>query len=195
MILLDKLKRNKGESLSVFEQTVQSICTKLDINPSWLMMVMYFESGLNAQAVNKQAGDSNDPSVRAVNRAVGLIQFMPATAQYLGTSTQKLYAMSAIDQLHYVYAYFKPFTGKMHSYYDLYFITFFPAALGKPDTYVLQTSKLAASKIAKQNPTFDVNKDGKITVAEIKKRMHDSIPQALLVEVESQIEKKNTKSA
>lgn len=191
MILLDKLKRNKGESLATFEQTVQSICTKLEINPNWLLMVMFFESGLNAQAVNKQSGDSNDPSVRAIKRAVGLIQFMPDTAKYLGTSTQKLYQMSAIEQLHFVYAYFKPFTGKIKSYYDLYFITFFPVALGKPDSYILKTSKISASTIAKQNPVFDVNKDGMITVGEIKQQMYNSIPEALVTEVLSQIEKKS----
>lgn len=191
MILLDNLQFNKGEKLADFEQTMNSISTKLGINPNWLMMVMWSESRLNAQAVNKQAGDSADPKVRAANRAVGLIQFMPETAKYLGTSTQKLYAMSAIEQLHYVYAYFKPWTGKIHSYFDLYLITFFPLALGKPDTFVLQTSRLAASKIAKQNPFFDINKDGKLTVGEIKRKMYESIPEALIAEVVSQVEKKS----
>jgi hypothetical protein len=191
MILLDYLQKNKGENPTVFEQTMNSICTKLGIDPNWLMMVMYFESRLNAQAVNKQPGDSSDPQVRAASRAVGLIQFMPDVAVSLGTTTQKLYAMSAIDQLHYVYAYFKPWTGRLHSYFDLYFVTFFPLALGKPDDYVLQTDKLSATTIAKENPFFDVNKDGKLTVAEIKQRMYESIPKAIVAEVVSDVEKKS----
>ncbi len=191
MILLDSVHFNKGEKLADFEQTMNSICTKLGINPSWLMMVMWSESRLNAQAVNKQAGDSADPKVRAANRAVGLIQFMPDTAKYLGTSTQKLYAMSAVDQLHYVYAYFKPWAGKIHSYFDLYLITFFPIAVGKPDDFIIQTDKLKASTIAKQNPFFDMNKDGQLTVGEIKRRMYLSIPEALVAEVVSQAEKKS----
>jgi len=191
MILLDNVQRNKNENLATFEQTMNSICTKLDINPNWLMMVMWSESRLNAQSVNKQKGDSENAQVRSANRATGLIQFMPDTAKNLGTSTQKLYAMSAIDQLHYVYAYFKPWTGKIHSYFDLYFVTFFPLAMGKPDDYVLETAKIAASKIAKQNPFFDVNKDGKLTAREIKHRMYESIPSAILADVVSTVEKKS----
>ena len=99
--------------------------------------------------------------------------------------------MSAIDQLHYVYKYFKPWTGKMKSYFDLYLVTFFPAAIGKPDDYVLQTGKLSAATIAKQNPFFDVNKDGKLTVGEIKRRMHESIPKAILSNVMAGFEKKS----
>ena len=192
MILLDYLQRNKGENLQTFEQTVRQVALKLGINPNWLMMVMYFESRLNAQAVNKQSGDSNNPLDRISKRAVGLIQFMPETAKNLGTSTKALYNMSAIEQLHYVYAYFKPYAGNITSFYDLYLVTFFPIAVGKPDNYVLQTSKLAASTIAKQNPIFDANKDGKITVGEIKARMYKSIPSAVLDEVLAQVEKKSS---
>ena len=191
MILLDNLQKNKGESLAIFEQTMNSICTKLGINPNWLMMVMWSESRLNAQSVNKQAGDSENAQVRSANRATGLIQFMPDTAKAMGTTTQKLYAMSAVDQLHYVYAYFKPWTGKIHSYFDLYLVTFFPLAVGKPDDYIIQTNKIKANTIARQNPFFDVNKDGKLTVGEIKRKMYESIPETVVAEVVSQIEKKS----
>ena len=56
----------------------------------------------------------------------------------------------------------------MRSVHDLYFATFFPAALGKPDNYVMQTSKLSAQKIAAQNRIIDRNRDGQITVAEFR---------------------------
>ena len=191
MILIENFKGNKGESKSVFEQAVEVICGSLEINPSWLMMVMWSESRLNAQSVNKQPGDPEDPQSRAAKRATGLIQFMPDTALKLGTTNKALYAMSAVDQLHYVYKYFKPWAGKMKSYFDLYLVTFFPAAIGKPDDYVLQTDKLPASVIAKQNPFFDVNKDGKLTVGEIKRRMYESIPKAILSEVMAELEKKS----
>ena len=191
MILIENFKGNKGESKSVFEQAVEVICGSLEINPSWLMMVMWSESRLNAQSVNKQPGDPEDPQTRAAKRATGLIQFMPDTALKLGTTNKALYAMSAVDQLHYVYKYFKPWTGKMKSYFDLYLVTFFPAAIGKPDDYVLETSKLPASTIAKQNPFFDVNKDGKLTVGEIKRRMYESIPKAIVSNVMAELEKKS----
>jgi len=192
MILIDKLQLNKGESRAVFEATVRSISNKLGINPNWLMMVMWSESRLNAQAVNKQEGDSEDPLVRSASRATGLIQFMPDTALNLGTTTVALYKMDAISQLQYVYQYFKGWAGRIKSYYDLYFVTFFPLAIGKPDNYMLQTPNKSAYIIAKQNPFFDVNKDGKLTVGEIKRRMYESIPKAILADVMSMIEKKSS---
>lgn len=191
MILIEKLQRNKGENPTSFEQTVRNISTTLGINPNWLMMVMWSESRLNAQAVNKQPGDNENPQVRATTRATGLIQFMPDTALTLGTTTKALFAMNAIDQLGYVYKYFKPWIGRIKSYFDLYMVTFFPDAVGRPDDYILQTKKLSASTIAKQNPFFDVNKDGKLTVGEIKRRMYESIPKAIVADVVSEIEKKS----
>jgi len=191
MILIEKLQRNKGESPAEFERVLRSICSTLGINPNWLMMVMWSESRLNAQAVNKQPGDSDNAQVRAASRATGLIQFMPDTALNLGTTTKAIYAMNAIDQLGYVFKYFKPWTGRIKSYFDLYLVTFFPDAVGKPDDYILQTRKLSASTIAKQNPFFDVNKDGKLTVGEIKRRMYESIPKAIVTDVVSEIEKKS----
>jgi hypothetical protein len=191
MILIEKLKRNKGESIAEFERMVQNICRILEINPNWLMMVMWSESRLNAQAVNKQPGDSESALERAAKRATGLIQFMPNTAINLGTTNKALYAMSAIDQLNYVYKYFKPWTGKIKNYFDLYFVTFFPGAMGKPDDYILQTKKISAALIAKQNPGFDINKDSKVTVGEIKRKMYESIPKAIVAEVLSEIEKKS----
>jgi hypothetical protein len=191
MILIEKLQRNKGENPAEFERVLRSICSMLGINPNWLMMVMWSESRLNAQAVNKQPGDTDNAQVRAASRATGLIQFMPDTALNLGTTTKALYAMNVIDQLGYVYKYFKPWTGKIKSYFDLYLVTFFPDAVGRPDDYILQTKKLSALTIAKQNPFFDVNKDGKLTVGEIKRRMYESIPKAIVADVVSEIEKKS----
>lgn len=191
MILIEKLKRNKGKSPAEFERTLRSICNNLAINPNWLMMVMWSESRLNAQAVNKQPGDTDNAALRAATRATGLIQFMPDTALSLGTTTKALYTMNAITQLAYVYRYFKPWTGRIKSYFDLYLVTFFPEAVGKPDDYILQTKKLSAATIARQNPFFDVNRDGKLTVAEIKRRMYEAIPKAIVAEVVSEIEKKS----
>jgi hypothetical protein len=192
MILTDKLQCNKGEDRAQFETTVRSISALLGINPNWLMMVMYSESRLNAQAVNFQPGDPSDPLTRSATRATGLIQFMPDTALNLGTTTISLYNMDAIKQLQYVFQYFKGWAGRMKSYYDLYLVTFFPEAIGKPDSYVLQTSRKPAYVIAKQNPFFDVNKDGQLTVGEVKQRMYKSIPKAIVEDVMSMIEKKSS---
>ena len=191
MILTNEIKCNKGESKDAFVAKVIAISAKLGINPNWLMVVMHNESGINAQIVNKQKGDSSDPYTRSAYRATGLIQFMPTTAIWLGTSTQALYKMTNLEQLDYVYKYFKGFAGKIKSYFDLYMITFFPVAVGKPDDFVIQSKSVSASTIARQNPSFDINKDFKITVGEAKQSMLKAIPAALIDEVISEVEKKS----
>ncbi len=143
------------ENKDAFIAKVKTVASKLQIEPDWLMGIMYHESGLNHRATNSIG-------------ASGLIQFMPDTATYLGTSAAALRAMSNVDQLDYVYQYYRPAAGKFRSAYDLFAFSFLPIAVGKPDTWVFETKKLPASVIAKQNPGFDLNKDGKITIAEYK---------------------------
>jgi len=191
MILTNKITCNKGESASDFTAKVQKIAGLLGINPNWLMVVMHNESGLNAQAVNYQPGDSTNAYTRAAYRAVGLIQFMPFTATWLGTTGQKLYLMTNLQQLEYVYLYFKPYAGRIKSYYDLYMITFFPAAMGQGDDYIIQTATIPASVIAAQNPGMDYNKDGKITMAEAKKMIANAIPKEFIDDVLTAVEKKS----
>ncbi len=175
LLFEDKINDNQN----AFVNKVINISEKLDINPNWLMAVMNSESGLNSKAVNKQSGDSSNASERAAMRATGLIQFMPSTAAGLGTTNKELYNMSNIKQLDYVYKYFAPLKSKIVSYIDLYMATFFPAAMGKPDSYVLQTSKIKPAIIAHQNPIFDLDKSGSITVGEVKKAFLKRIPENL----------------
>jgi len=40
--------------------------------------------------------------------------------------------------------------------------------IGKPDDYVLETSKLSAGIVARQNAGFDTDHDGKITAGEFR---------------------------
>jgi hypothetical protein len=152
MLFEEKVKTNRA----AFVAKVNKIAALLGIQADWLMAVMYFESRLNEKAVNRSTN------------ATGLIQFMPATAAGLGTSVQSLLSMTNLQQLDYVYAYYKPRAGKLKSLVDLYLCTFFPAAIGMPDQHILQTSRISAGSIAKVNQIFDQNKDLKITVGEIK---------------------------
>lgn len=156
MLFLDKYKGDKD----AFEQKVRALAVKLSINPDWLMATMMLESSLNPQAVNRYTN------------ATGLIQFMPKTATALGTSVQQLYAMDGVQQLDYVYAYLKPYAGTMDNLADVYFAVFFPAAIGRSDDWTLQTSKLSASIIAKQNSGYDLNSDGVLTVGEVREAIY-----------------------
>ena len=152
MLLFENfVKENKSD----FTYKVSFICSKLGINPNWLMAIMFHESGLNHRIVNSVG-------------ATGLIQFMPSTMKSLNTNSVALKSMSNVQQLDYVYSYFKPYSGKMKNIFDVFMVTFFPLAIGKPDTWVFETSRLSRSIIAQQNSAFDLNKDGKITIGEWK---------------------------
>ena len=153
MILTNYITENKEQFLA----HLVNYCGLLFIDPDWLLAVMYKESRIDHRAVNTHSG------------ATGLIQFMPATAAALGTTTAALKAMSNVQQLEYVYKYLKPYKGKMNSYTDTYLAVFFPAALGKGSAYVLATANLPAGTVASWNPGVDLNNDNKITVAEFEK--------------------------
>lgn len=151
MLYADKITLNKTAFLS----EVQRICTLLGMNPDHLMLVMWAESRLNHRAVNP------------LSNATGLIQFMPATATGLGTTVTKLRNMTNVEQLAWVYKYFLPYKGKLHTVYDVYKAVFFPASLGKPKDWIFQTSRLSAKTVADANRIIDnFPRDGKITVAE-----------------------------
>lgn len=142
---------------------VIEVCNKLGFNPNWLLAVMYFETGRTFS-----------PSVRNQIGSVGLIQFTrdKKGVEYK-TINGKRYMLSDLakmtfeQQMNVVYEYYKPYVSKVKSFLDTYLVTFFPAALGKSDSYVFQTSGLSASLIAKQNPAFDKNKDAQITKSEV----------------------------
>lgn len=142
-----------------FLAKVKSVARSLNVNPSWLMAIMWKESRFNAQAVNDIG-------------AVGLIQFIPSTALGLGIRPQRLYALTDIEQLDYVKKFYEQplFNGKLNSYKDMYMATFYPVAMGKNDDYVVGShiGEEEAARIADANPGIDVNNDGVITVSDFK---------------------------
>lgn len=157
------------ENRAAFVAKVQQIAAQLGIPADWLMVVFKIESVINSRAVNPMSG------------AVGLIQFMPATARSLGTSVEALKAMTNVQQLDYVYKYFAPYRGRLTSVLDLYTVTFFPKALGKTDDYILQTDTLAAGTIAAQNRPYDINRDNRITYGELKAAITRKIPSDAMI--------------
>lgn len=142
-----------------FNRKVDKIASELGVSSSDLIAIFKQESGVNPAAVNPMSG------------ATGLIQFMPATAQRLGTSTQELKQMSAVDQLDYVYKYFKMVGVKPGmDLGDLYMAVFMPAHVGKAENTVLGQNGAAgfSGKVYSQNKGLDRDKDGTITVADVK---------------------------
>jgi len=156
---------------SGFVKKVSEISDKIGINPNWLMAIMYFES---ARTFSPSKG--NDIG------CYGLIQFCPDRGKNYKTVNGKRYLMSDIakmdysEQLDLVYEYYKPYTGKLKSYTDTYFVTFFPLAIGKPDDWIIQGGGFTARQIYNSNPAFHQVKDGKIRVWEVKKKILEKLP-------------------
>lgn len=141
----------------VFRDKVGDICLDLEIaDPDWLMACMAFES---AETFNPQIRNA------AGSGAVGLIQFMPATARHLGTTSDALSKMSAVEQLDYVHDYFRPYRGRLSSLGDIYLAILWPRAIGKPDSYVLW-SKGRRPTAYRQNSGLDANNDHAVTRSE-----------------------------
>ena len=137
-----------------FKRKTIAIARRLSMDPDHLMAIMAFETGR-----------SFDPSItnRAGSGATGLIQFMPATAKSLGTTTRELAAMSAFDQLDYVEKYLKPYAGRMADLPSAYMAVLYPRAVSQPDDYVLFRK---GSRAYKLNRGLDANGDGRVTKAE-----------------------------
>lgn len=157
MIFENLIKENKEQ----FVCKVREISAFLGISPDWLMFVMWFETGRNL----------NHKAVNPISGATGLIQFMPATARSLGTTTDELKKMTNVQQLDYVKKYLTPYKGRMKDWLDVYCAVFYPVLIGKPDNYVIDRPI-----VAKQNPIFDINKDGKIHKYEIRAALLKTIP-------------------
>jgi LysM repeat protein len=108
---------------------------------------------------------------------------MPSTAKGLGTSTEQLAKMTAIEQLDYVYEYFKGYTGKIHNVYDAYMVVFMPVAVGKDNDFILGikdsdqimpgTKSTCYGTVYAQNSILDINGDGIITKGEAAQRVID----------------------
>jgi hypothetical protein len=139
---------------AAFRHKVIAIAARLAMDPNHLMAIMAFETGRSFNpAVTNHAGSG----------ATGLIQFMPATARSLGTSTAALSRMSAIDQLDYVEAYLAPYAGRMQDLPSAYMAVLYPRAVDKAPGYVLFRK---GSKAYKLNRGLDLNGDGQVTKAE-----------------------------
>jgi soluble lytic murein transglycosylase-like protein len=176
LIFIEKVKDNR----EAFTAKVIAISSRVNINPNWLMAL-----------INSESAGTFSPSILngAGSGAVGLIQFMPATARSLGTSTEALARMSNVEQLDWVEKYIKYTMGylrvkQLADYDDLYFLIFYPAAIGKPDNWAFPQT------IYRQNAGVDMDKDGVITVADFKEFIRRKIPTLLQLEFLGQSTKK-----
>lgn len=139
-----------------FKSRVIEICTELETSPDYLMACMAFETCETFRTDILNISGS---------KAIGLIQFMPATARGLGTSSQDLANMEPVEQLDYVRKFLIGRKGKLHSLEDLYMAIIYPKAIGKdPDTPIFIKGDGTLSY--QQNKSLDRNKDNQITPRE-----------------------------
>lgn len=151
--------RPKVKLTKSFLNKTKQVAKRIGCNYKDLLAVMNSESGLNSKAKNPKGS------------AVGLIQFMPATARQLGTTTEALYNMTPEQQLDYVEKYYL-MTKKTYmkgdrqlTAGDLYTLTFMPAYVNKE---VLTTN---GHKFYNANRGLDVNGDGQITKSDLTQRV------------------------
>ena len=135
-----------------FNDKLNKIGQKLGVDPKDLLRIMKFET-----AGTMSPGKTNNKS-----QAVGLIQFMPDTARGLGTSSEELAQMSAVEQLDYVYRFYAPKVKPGMDVGDLYMLTFMPRYVHEKDDTVLGRegggklpgTNLSMDAIWRQNPGF-----------------------------------------
>lgn len=147
-----------------FQRAVTDTAKRLGVSERALYAVMSFETGGTFDPAQKNLAGSG---------ATGLIQFMPSTAEDLGTTTDELSRMSRAKQMAYVQKYFLN-TGilKGSNLSDLYMAVLFPAAIGKSDDFVLFGKGATVpgygegSKAYKQNKGLDSDGSGSVTKKE-----------------------------
>jgi len=140
-----------------FRARLWKLCKNLcwsDDHASWLMACIAWESGETFSPYVKNMAGSG---------ATGLIQFMPATAKGLKTTTEILARLSAVEQLDYVEKYFFPYTPRIHSLPDMYMAILMPKYITSPLNTVLFSDGTIAYR---QNSGLDSSSDGRITKEE-----------------------------
>ncbi len=164
MLYLDKIP---SDIQADFQNKTESVANNLGTTPDNLMAVMDIESGLNPHATNPYT------------QATGLIQFMPSTLAAMGYMRQELLAMNATDQLDLVNQYLQFYKSRnLKELHNLYLAIFYPAAIGKPDSFILgsERSNDWAQKIGSQNKIYDLNGDGYVSVGELKQYLANRFP-------------------
>lgn len=131
-----------------FSTKLEEVSKNLGIDKSWLISIMVKESGMNPTITN-QIG------------CVGLIQFCPDTprgnTKKIGkyrVNLDELKTLPAIAQLELIEEYYSKWKGRITSAGDLYILTFYPAAFGKPPQHVIGGGGAYSLKVSAQNPAI-----------------------------------------
>jgi len=126
---------------------LSKIADKYGIPLQWMINLIQFES---AKTFN--------PAIKNNIGATGLIQFLPSTANWLGTTTDKLSKMTFKEQLKFVDLYLSRIlknylvNGKIPDNFtqgDVFMAIFYPSAIGKPNFVFPENVRKANAGISK----------------------------------------------
>lgn len=153
-MLFDWINFAEGDA---FLQKIVSVSSRLGINPDALMGCIWIECEFDRDIVNKDSG------------AIGLIQFLPSTLKEMGLTVEDIQKMTATEQLEKaVYPYLRKYKSRLKRNIDVYLAIFYPAAMGKPDSFVIGR---AGSNTYNWNKGYDLNygdKDGILEVFDVR---------------------------
>ncbi len=135
-----------------FRWRLVGIGAELKIDPDYIATIISLESGFDPAATN------------ADTEATGLIQFIPETAERLGTNVDALRRMTAEAQLQYVKTFYSRYAGKLRNVGDAYMATFMPKYVGAPGATPIFTQGQLGYQ---QNAGLDLDKDGVIRVSDV----------------------------
>lgn len=163
------------------------ICQELGIkNSSWLMTVMASETKYTfAPDKRNEAGSSGTGLVQFMKETIdGRVdkktgKFYPGLGVKLGINHSQLAGMTAERQLDVVKAYFQQFgnrAAQAKDVDDLYFLVLRPASFGRPDDAVVFQSGTQAYT---DNKGLDLNKDGRVNVAETAQKIRAAYQEGL----------------
>jgi hypothetical protein len=155
--------RGFSKQPAAFREELVRVASRLGLDPSPLAAVMSIESSFRPDLPNPHTG------------AMGLIQFMPATAIGLGTTVEALAKMTALEQLRFVEKYYRPLASRMKTPGDYYMATFMPARTGDPPETVL--FRLGQTGY-EQNQTLDLDRDGLIRIEDVTRTIENRLAEA-----------------
>lgn len=152
-----------------FRNRVRKMADKQKLDPNWYMAIMAFETGQTFSPSVKNPGSS----------ATGLIQFIESTARGLGTTTQQLKMMTAVEQLDVVEKYFDQYAGRIRSLADMYMAVLWPNAITWNADAVIFDRDGATAAQYRANSGLDKNGDGKITKYEAAERVRRAFDEGM----------------
>lgn len=166
LYLMDKARKHTND-YGEFERKVRIMARSLNVPPEWVMAVIHSESRFNPQVKNKKGSG-----------AKGLIQWMPHVYREMGVKKLPSTANEQLDLVEQYLCERQAEVGAYKSLTDLRLAILYPVAVGKSQNYVLYSKPSLAYK---QNSGLDMNKDGKVTVKDIARKMKREYQEAFEV--------------